>query len=188
MTAGDTELETKAPKFHIDRSAYADKFATWLANRWPDAEQVSVSDIDIPVATGFSNETVFLTAHWVEGGVGHEQRMVARIEPTSAAIFPDQTEHTSVSVGLQYRIMDTVAQHSSVPITPLISYEPDPAIVGQPFFLMEFVPGVIPADTPRYSEAGFLVDEATPAQRRRMIESGLEAMALGGAYLKKSRR
>ena len=177
MTAGDEELETKAPKFHIDRSAYADRFATWLDSQWPAASQITVTDVDIPVATGFSNETVFLTVHWIEDGVGHEQRMVARIEPTSAAIFPTQTEHTGVSVGLQFQIMDAVARNSDVPITPLIAYEPDPEVVGQPFFLMEFVNGVIPADQPRYSQEGFLVDDATPQQRRRMIESGLEAMA-----------
>ena len=60
---------------------------------------------------------------------------------------------------------------------PLVGYEPDPSVLGQPFFVMGFVEGVIPADVPRYSEAGFLVDEATPEQRERMVRTGLEAMA-----------
>jgi len=63
------------------------------------------------------------------------------------------------------------------PIPPMLPYEPDPSVLGQPFFVMGFVPGVIPADTPRYTQAGFLVDEATPEQRTRMLETGLEAMA-----------
>ncbi len=59
---------------------------------------------------------------------------------------------------------------------PLVGYEADPSVLGQPFFVMGFVEGVIPADVPRYSEAGFLVDEATPEQRRKMVRTGLQAM------------
>jgi aminoglycoside phosphotransferase (APT) family kinase protein len=42
---------------------------------------------------------------------------------------------------------------------------------------MEFVPGRIPADVPRYSQAGFLVDDAKPADRERMMRSGLETLS-----------
>jgi aminoglycoside phosphotransferase (APT) family kinase protein len=72
--------------------------------------------------------------------------------------------------------MEIAAAHG-VPMCPLVGYEPDPSVLGQPFFVMGFVEGVIPADVPRYSEAGFLVDEATPEQRERMVRNGLRAMA-----------
>ena len=62
------------------------------------------------------------------------------------------------------------------PISPLLPFERDPRILGQPFFVMEFVPGQTPKDLPRYSQEGFLVD-ASPAQRTRLVHSGLEAMA-----------
>jgi aminoglycoside phosphotransferase (APT) family kinase protein len=52
---------------------------------------------------------------------------------------------------------------------------------------MEFVEGLIPADVPRYSQAGFLVDDATPAERERMVTSGVETMAaLAGIDWKKA--
>lgn len=166
-----------APKFHTDRSAYGDAFRAWFERQRPAARHVEVSDIDIPVATGFSNETVFFEVTWEESGSRSKSRFVARIEPDGGALFPVQTAHTGVSVGLQHRVMSAVARASEVPVPPLLGYEPDPALLGKPFFVMWFVPGVIPADSPRYSEAGFLVDEATPDQRRAMVCNGLDAMA-----------
>ena len=64
-----------------------------------------------------------------------------------------------------------------MPCARLVGFEADPTVLGQPFFVMGFVDGVIPADVPRYSEAGFLVEEATPEERTRMVRTGLEAMA-----------
>jgi aminoglycoside phosphotransferase (APT) family kinase protein len=41
---------------------------------------------------------------------------------------------------------------------------------------MEFVEGDIPTDTPLYTQEGFFT-RASPEQRRRLVESGLEALA-----------
>jgi aminoglycoside phosphotransferase (APT) family kinase protein len=175
MTAPD-EADS-IPKFHKDRSHYAEALRGWFQRHWPRAESVEVKDIEIPVNTGFSNETVFFSVAWREDGRDHDERLVARIEPPDGGIFPTQTPETFISVGLQHRIMSAVAEQGAAPVPPLHSYEPDPSVLGQPFFVMGFVPGVIPADLPRFTQAGFVVDEATPVQRRRMVESGLEAMA-----------
>ena len=162
------------PKFHQDRSHYAAALETWFRGQRPDAADVRVVDIDIPVATGFSNETVFFTAEWSEGADRREERFVARIEPGKGALFPAQRPELTASVDVQQRAMTAVA--GAAPVPPLVGYEPDPTILGQPFFVMGFVPGVIPPDQPRYSQSGFLVDEATPDDRRRMVRTGLETM------------
>jgi aminoglycoside phosphotransferase (APT) family kinase protein len=176
LTAQSVEQVSNAPKFHKDRSGYAAALATWFGEHRRGASDVRVGGIDIPSATGFSNETVFFEVDWTEDGTAHHERFVARIEPPTGALFPAQTAQCAVSVGVQYRAMEIASRHS-VPMCPLVGYEADPSILGQPFFVMGFVEGVIPADVPRYSEAGFLVDEATPEQRRRMVRTGLEAMA-----------
>jgi aminoglycoside phosphotransferase (APT) family kinase protein len=173
---GSVAAVTSAPKFHQDRSAYAAALAGWFASRHPAAADVVVGAIDIPSATGFSNETVFFDVDRTEGGTAHHERYVGRIEPASGALFPTQTPACAVSVGLQHRVMATVARHG-VPMCPLVGYEPDPAVLGQPFFVMGFVDGVVPSDVPRYSQSGFLVDEATPEERARMVRTGLGAMA-----------
>ena len=77
---------------------------------------------------------------------------------------------------VQFRAMELAGRERRADV-PARRLRADPSVLGQPFFVMGFVEGVIPADVPRYSEAGFLVDEATPEQRRRMVRNGLEAMA-----------
>jgi aminoglycoside phosphotransferase (APT) family kinase protein len=175
---GPTSLEqvSNAPKFHKDRSGYGPALERWFATRRPAASDVRVGGIDIPSATGFSNETVFFEVDWTEDGTDRHERFVARIEPPTGALFPAQTAECAVSVGVQFRAMELAAAHG-VPMCPLVGFESDAAVLGQPFFVMGFVEGVIPADVPRYSEAGFLVDEATPEQRERMVRTGLGAMA-----------
>jgi aminoglycoside phosphotransferase (APT) family kinase protein len=173
----DIDDISNSPKFHKDRSGYTEALRTWLARQHPEAEDVEVGDIDIPSATGFSNETVFFDASWTEGGERHAAKYVGRIEPPTGALFPAQTAACGVSVGVQHRIMAAVAEATDLPMPPLVGYEPDPSVLGQPFFVMGFVPGVVPADVPRYSQAGFLHDEATPEQRHAMVRNGLKAMA-----------
>ncbi len=175
---GQTSLEqvSNSPKFHKDRAHYGPALEKWFASQRVGATDVRVDGIDIPASTGFSNETVFFDVEWKEGGAPHRERFVARIEPPTGAIFPAQTPQCTVSVEVQYRAMKVAAAHG-VPMCPLIGYEPDPSVLGQPFFVMGFVDGVIPSDVPRYTEAGFLVDEATPEQRTRMVRTGLEALA-----------
>jgi aminoglycoside phosphotransferase (APT) family kinase protein len=172
----DAAEVSNAPKFHKDRSGYGEALRGWFAGRHPEATDVKIGDIEIPSATGFSNETIFFHVDWREGGGSHHERLVGRIEPPTGALFPAQTPACAVSVGVQYRAMQ-VAGRYGVPMCRLVGYEADASVLGQPFFVMGFVDGVIPADVPRYSEAGFLVDEATPEQRRGMIRTGFEAMA-----------
>ena len=167
---------SSAPKFHTDRSHYSPAFARWFSERFSERHEVTVTDVDIPVSTGFSNETVFLDLAWTEGGSQRSERYVARIEPTTGALFPAQTDQCGVSVQVQHRAMEAVGANCAAPMPDLLGYEADTTYIGQPFFVMGFTEGRIPSDTPRYSEEGFLVDEATPEERLRMVESGLEAM------------
>jgi aminoglycoside phosphotransferase (APT) family kinase protein len=165
-----------SPKFHRDRSGYADALRTWFARRLPDARAVRVGDVDIPAATGFSNETIFFDVDWHDADGAHHERFVGRVEPSTGALFPMQTPACAVSVGLQHRVMGIVGERG-VPMCPLLGYESDPGVLGEPFFVMGFVEGRVPADVPRYTVEGFLVDEATPDERTTLVRSGLEAMA-----------
>jgi aminoglycoside phosphotransferase (APT) family kinase protein len=160
-----------------DPETYREALDGWLKHQRPDAEGLRVHGVDMPRSTGFSNETVFFDASWNESGGQCTRRFVARIEPPDGGLFPVQTEACSVSVEMQHRIMRTVAETGLVPMPELLPYEGDRSVLGRPFFVMEFIAGVVPADVPRYSQAGFLVDEATPAERRRMVCDGVERMA-----------
>ena len=166
-----------APKFRTDRSHYAEALQTWMAKRFGDRAGLTVTGIEVPVSTGFSNETVILDTAWRDDRCDREERYVVRIEPADGGMFPPQTPHCAVSVEVQYRAMKAVAEAGVSPVPPLFGYEPDPAVLGAPFFVMGFVPGRIPADVPRYTESGFVVDRATPLERRRMVLSAIEVIA-----------
>ncbi len=170
-------VDMTAPKFITDRGHYGDALRQWFASKHPEWAKVEVTNIDIPVATGFSNETVFVSLARTIGEVHSEERYVVRIEPAGGALFPTQTAACEVSVALQHRAMATAAAHCEAPVPAVIGYEGDSSILGGPFFVMTHVDGQVPGDNPRYTQAGFVVDEATPQQRRRMVQTGLEAMA-----------
>lgn len=160
-----------------DPETYRSSLDAWMKSQRPDAEELVVHDVDMPRSTGFSNETVFFSASWKDSGRPTTQRFVARIEPPDGGLFPIQTEACRVSAEMQHRIMQAVADTGVVPMPSLLPYEGDASVLGRPFFVMEFVEGRIPADVPRYSQAGFLVDEATPEERGRMVRDGVEQMA-----------
>ena len=166
-----------APKFRTDRSHYAGALQTWMAKRFGDRTGLAVTGVEVPVGTGFSNETVIVDTAWRDGGCDREERYVVRIEPADGGMFPPQTPSCAVSVEVQYRVMRAVAEAAVVPVPPLFGYEPDPSVLGSPFFVMGFVTGRIPADVPRYTEAGFVVEEASPIERRRMALSAIEVIA-----------
>ena len=73
------EDSSNAPKFHLDRSQYSEGLLRWFKESHTDHQNVEIGEIDIPVATGFSNETVFfnISSDTQEGT--HEGRYVARL-------------------------------------------------------------------------------------------------------------
>lgn len=160
-----------------DPESYKTALDVWIREQRPETPGLHVTEVDMPKSTGFSNETVFFTAAWDEAGASREQRYVARIEPELGALFPVQTPACETSVELQHRIMACVEATGVAPVPRALPFEHDRSVLGRPFFAMEFVAGQIPADVPRYSQHGFVAEEATPAERERMVYDGLDKMA-----------
>ena len=100
--------ESKLPsaaKFRTDRSHYRAALERWMRGAFASRQNLEVTGMEIPVSTGFSNETVILDSAWTEDGSDHTERYVVRIEPADGGMFPPQTPHCAVSVELQYRAM-----------------------------------------------------------------------------------
>jgi aminoglycoside phosphotransferase (APT) family kinase protein len=104
------------------------------------------------------------------------ERLVVRKETPDPAIYPPQAPNLDVEVWIQYSIMRALTDHSRVPVAPLLGYEPDANVLGAPFFVMEFVDGDVPIENPIYTQSGFFAD-ATPDERRSMIDDGLRVLA-----------
>jgi aminoglycoside phosphotransferase (APT) family kinase protein len=142
----------------------------WLAGKLPDASDLSISPLIGPSFTGFSNETLLFDASWTEGGEPRSAGYVIRVKPTSHTIFLE------ADFDSQYRVMKALSEHSDVPLPRVHWFEDDQSVLGAPFFVMGKLEGHVPADNPPYTQTGWLLDEATPAVRERVVESGLDAL------------
>jgi len=158
-----------------DADLDTDALAGWLTARLPGATAVRLGDFSRPRG-GFSAETRLFTAHYQRGGTDDAARLVLRRETPDPPIYPVQVPGLEVEVEIQYRVMDALARSRSVPVAPLLGYEADPDALGAPFFVMGFVDGEVPIESPPYTGSGFFVD-ARPDERRRMIEDGLRTLA-----------
>jgi len=159
----------------IEEGIAAEPLARWLASALGGATDVRVDAFSRP-KSGFSAETWMFDAHFVLDGDARSERLVVRRETDDPAVYPQQAPGYDCEVEIQYRVMRAIADHSDVPIAPLVGYEDDPSVLGAPFFVMGFVDGEVPVESPLYTVEGFFVD-ASPARRRAMIEEGLRVLA-----------
>ncbi len=153
-----------------------DDLGAWLAPRLGALGAVTASGLGGPAATGYSAETTIFLATFeaAEGPV--EQRFVLRSEVPGPATYPAQVPGIEVDIEIQYRLMQAVALASAVPVAAILGYEADSSVMGAPFFVMEFVDGVVPEVMPPYATSGFFAD-AEPEQRARMVTNGIRVLA-----------
>ena len=149
--------------------------APWLETHLPMAEAVELRGMR-KASSGFSADTVMVDVAVTRAGIPNDERYVLRTESPEPPIYPVQVPGWAVEIELQYRIMDTLGRHADVPVAPMIGYEPDPRVLGTPFFVMGFVDGRVPVEDPPYTTAGFFLD-VPPAERTLMIERGLATLA-----------
>jgi aminoglycoside phosphotransferase (APT) family kinase protein len=142
----------------------------WLATQLPSASELELSPLTGPAFTGFSNETLLFDATWTEDGRHREEGFVLRVKPTAHTIFLES------DFEYQYRVLKILDERSDVPVPPVHWYEEDESILGAPFFVMGKVEGRVPSDNPPYTTSGWYLDEATPADRARLMDTGLEAL------------
>ncbi len=168
-----------------DEAEIAAMLERWLAEHL-EVARVEVTDLVVPQASGFSNETFLFSAKWSDalGSVP----LVLRSQPQTHALFPEID-----LIEQQYMSMKLLGEHSDVPVAKVLWAERDPSVLGQPFFVMERLDGQVPGDNPPYLLEGFVVD-MTPAVRHQWHMNAVDAMtrvgrvdwrAAGFAYLDK---
>ena len=84
----------------MDRSQYGDGLLQWFTDAHPNHSNISVTDIDIPVATGFSNETVFFGVSSSTDHGPHDGKYIHRIEPEDGDI--SRSKHQIAKYQLLY--------------------------------------------------------------------------------------
>jgi aminoglycoside phosphotransferase (APT) family kinase protein len=155
-----------------DLEATRGVLAQWLARHF-GAVDVEVGPIQGPAFTGFSNETLLFDATYTpaDGGARRTEGLVVRVKPTAHTVFLES------DFEWQYRVLEILGTRTDVPVPTVRGFESDPSVLGAPFFVMDRIDGCrVPSDSPPYTVAGWVHDEASPEQRRTMVESGLDAL------------
>ncbi|HMO94757.1 MAG TPA: phosphotransferase, partial [Tepidiformaceae bacterium] len=141
-------------------SDWRERLTAYLAHRLPAAESVELANLR-GMPAGASNDTVSLDLRVTIEERAYDVPIVLRPERPDGILAP-------YDVSRQFRVMRAL-QATAVPVPSVAWYEPDPAVLGAPFFVMEKVKGRVPVSVPPYAKTGWLAD-ATPAQRRHLWE------------------
>jgi aminoglycoside phosphotransferase (APT) family kinase protein len=132
------------------------------------ATDVEVRDLRVP-QEGRSGSMISFSAAWQADGGEHERKLIARF-PANFELFLEY------DLTLEWLVMDALVA-TAVPVPPLLFHEPDPAVLGRPFYVMGHVDGRVPQMAPSYHVAGFLAEELDEPQRAEAWFNGLAALA-----------
>jgi aminoglycoside phosphotransferase (APT) family kinase protein len=165
------------------------QLTAWLATRLPPGARPELSTLEIPQGAGHSNETLLFDATWSEAGTRLTRRLVARVRPGHRGVFPEY------DMRLQYRCMEVLAAKTTIPVPRMVWFEEDAAVLGQPFYVMERVDGLVPPDNPPFAVMGWLAESSAEDQRRlwrRSLETlaqlhGLDWRGIGLGFLDRPR-
>ena len=146
-------------------SDLAPRLLDWLREQYPGRTDLQLGPLSAPSA-GYSNVTLLGTLSWREGATTHEQAFVLRLQPNGDSIYPGH------DVLRQCRVMSALAA-TDLPVPRLIGVEPDAALLGSPFYVMERLEGRVPNENPLYHLEGWFHD-LTPALQRQCWFAGIE--------------
>jgi aminoglycoside phosphotransferase (APT) family kinase protein len=141
--------------------------AAWIGSRLDEdglgTGPVVVSGLEQPAA-GQSNVTVVLTASWSTGSA----RLVVRRQSSDNQIFRD------ADVLREARVLQGLGA-TRVPVPCVRWTEPDPTVLGTPFFVMDHVAGRVPTGKPSIHAVGWL-PTLTATERLALWSSALDTL------------
>ena len=137
----------------------------WLSTVLPAGAKPQVTVKSGVDSTGMSSETIILTARWQEDGQPIEQKLVTRVAPSAedVQVFPTyRLDH-------QFEVIRKVGEHTDVPVPQVRWLESTGDVLGTPFFVMDYVDGVVPPDVMPYTFGNNWFADA-PAERQRELQ------------------
>lgn len=117
----------------------------YLASRHPDGRDFALENVQ-RIAVGWSHETWLFDLSWRQDGRAQKRGLCLRRDPGNALL-----RHLS-NLGEQFRVLQCL-QATPLPTPRPYWYESDPAILDQPFLVMEKVPGTCPSPWGREGRA-----------------------------------
>jgi len=156
-----------------DTSTLPKVMSRWLSTVLPGGATPEVTVESGVDANGMSSETIILTAQWTEDNAPVEQRFVVRVAPTAqdVPVFP------SYRLDHQFDVIRLVSELTDVPVPQVRWIETTGDVLGAPFFLMDFVDGVVPPDVMPYTFGGNWFSDAPAESQRLLQDSTVEVLA-----------
>jgi aminoglycoside phosphotransferase (APT) family kinase protein len=148
------------------------RLSGWLQTQLPGGADPEIVAFDVPATNGMSSETIMLDALVTEDGRRQTLRCVVRMAPerSDVPVFP------RYELDKQYRVMEIVGSRTKVPVPRTRWLEAGDAAAGAPFFVMDRVDGIVPADLMPYTLGGWLLD-AGEQERRRLQDASVAVLA-----------
>ena len=137
----------------------------WLSTVLPGGATPEVTVESGVDSTGMSSETIILSTRYRQDGRPVEQKLVARVAPAAedVQVFPTyRLDH-------QFEVIRKVGELTDVPVPPVRWLEPTGEVLGRPFFVMDYVDGVVPPDVMPYTFGNNWFADA-PAERQRQLQ------------------
>jgi aminoglycoside phosphotransferase (APT) family kinase protein len=173
--AGEPALDEVSRLQHSSRdtSTLPEVMSRWLSTVLPAGAVPKVTVESGVDANGMSSETIILTARWTQDGKPAEQRFVTRVAPTAqdVPVFP------SYRLDHQFDVIRLAAELTNVPVPRVRWLESTGGVLGAPFFLMDYVEGVVPPDVMPYTFGGNWFFDAPPESQRLLQDSTIEVLA-----------
>jgi len=156
------EIPTKALLRDLD--AVRGGLQAWLRRRAPGCADLEVTEIRLPTGAGVANETLLVNARVG----GKDEGFVVRVGTTYHLFM-------GMDVAVHCRLYEVLDREPHIPSPPIIGFEPDKSLFGEPFFVMRRVEGRVPSDNPHYYSTGWVVD-LSPDERRQLWRNTVELM------------
>ena len=171
-------MSTLDPEFTLQRSSrdaasMAGQVAAWLATQLPAGAEPEVVFSGGSDANGMSSETILADVTWTEDGERTTHGFVVRMAPSAE----DVPVFAAYRLDHQYDAIRLVDQLSDVPVPTPRWLEPTGELLGAPFFFMERIDGIVPPDVMPYTFGDNWFFDAAPADRRRLQDATVEAIA-----------
>ncbi|MAT50345.1 MAG: phosphotransferase [Porticoccaceae bacterium] len=141
----------------------------WLRVKMPSSDDLTVTALSDAKGGGWSARIIFVTIAYSEAGHQREDRLVVRF-------LPDYLLFLGTDLEVQWRFCEALRQHSSIPAPAILGVENDPAVLGQPFYVMERVSGEVASQSPNYNLEGWITELPVP-QRTELWRNALTTLA-----------
>jgi aminoglycoside phosphotransferase (APT) family kinase protein len=156
-----------------DISTLPGVMSQWLSTVMPGGATPQVTVESFVDSNGMSSETIILTGRWDADGEAHEEKWVARVAPAEA----DVPVFSSYRMDHQFDVIRLVGEVTDVPVPRVRWLESTGAVLGTPFFLMDYVSGVVPPDVMPYTFGDNWFADSPAESRRELQDNTVDVLA-----------